>query len=142
MIVKSILIGEDIRQELGNKISLMGIFGGSLNINVPPQVPKEATVLVQLAFLVIIENTEPGNNANYFSINVSISLDGTIISDLKVKIDSIVVDQIVLLPIPRTNIPITKSSLLSVYAQIFKGETLHSESTATLNLNFDNAPQT
>jgi len=53
MKIKNILICDDIRHEMGGKVSAMGIIGDSINITVPGNAPQE--IQIPLAAVVTIE---------------------------------------------------------------------------------------
>jgi len=137
MLVKNILIGEDIRREEGNKLSLMGIFSSSINIEVQPDVPKETPVGVSLAFLICIENSDTSNNLKNYEIRTSMFLADKKFISLNAKIESTENDRLYLLPISKVEVPIFEATQLLVHVQIFKKEILVSEDKAVLVINMN-----
>lgn len=135
MLVKNILIGEDIRQEVGNKLSLMGIVGSSINIEIEKNVPKEKPVQVSLAFLISIENSDKANDPKDFEIHSAMSLGENKLLDIKAKIESTGDDRVYHLPVPRIGIGVSETSELLIHVQIFKNGTLISEDKAGLTIN-------
>lgn len=136
MIVKNILICEDIRQEVGNKLSLMGLLGSSINIDIEQNIPKEASVMLSLACLVSIENNNPENDAKDFNVQISMSLGDIKFADMAARIKSTgKMDRIAHLPVPRFEFGINETTKLSIHAQIMKNDTPVSEGTAILDIN-------
>jgi hypothetical protein len=137
VIIKNILIGEDIRQEIGNKISLMGILGSVLNIDVSPNVPKEMPVTVSLAYLISIEKTNPAIDPKDFSIQISMSTRENKLGSITARIQSTGEDRLFNLPVPRFQFPVTENTRLSVHVQVMKNDTQVSEHTAILDINLN-----
>jgi hypothetical protein len=138
MIVKNILICEDIRQEVGNKLSLMGVLGGSINIDTPPNIPKEASITLSLACLISIENTNPENDAKDFNVHISMSIGDNKLGHMTARIQSTgIIDRISHLPVPKFEFGIKETTRLSVRAHIMKNETSISENTAILDINLN-----
>jgi hypothetical protein len=135
MIVKNILIGEDIRQEVGNKLSLMGILSGSLNLEIPAEAPKDIPALITLAFLVSVENTDMQSNPKDFSVHIMISIGDETKANINARIESSGVDRIIHLPIPRFEFPIINNCTLIVRASVLKGDSVVSESSTVLDIN-------
>ncbi|MDO8947342.1 MAG: hypothetical protein Q7U88_09305 [Desulfocapsaceae bacterium] len=135
MLIKNILICEDIRQEVGNKLSLMGVLGSSINIDTPPNMPKEFSLALSLACLISIENTNTGNDAKDFNIQISIFIGENKIGNITAKIQSTgIIDRMSHFPVPKFEFAINKTITLSVHAQIMKKNTLVSENTAILDI--------
>lgn len=139
MIVKNILIGEDIRLELGNKISLMGIFGGSLNLEIPAGAPKEMPAALTLAVLISIDNTDANNNPKDFIVQVTIKIGENTFANIKAKIEStgVGVDRIIHLPIPNLQIPVVENVALTIHAAVLKNDTIVSEISTVLDINLN-----
>ena len=137
MIVKNILIGEDIRQEVGNKLSLMGIFGSALNIDVQANMPKDVPVGVSLACLISIENTNPANDPKDFNVQISLSIGENKLVSMAAKSESTGIDRIFHLPVPRFELGVTETTRLSVHVQIMKNDTLVSENSVVLDVNLN-----
>jgi hypothetical protein len=137
MKIKNILIGEDIRQELGNKISLMGILGDALKIDVPPSVPKELPLPMALAFLVSIENTDPKNDPKDFKINIVVSLCEKQIAKINAQASSTGEGRISHLPIPKIGFQLIETTTLTIQVQVTKNDKLISESSAHLKINLN-----
>lgn len=138
MIVKDILICEDIRQEVGNKLSLMGVLGSSITINTPPDKPKEVPVALSLACLISIENINPENDAKDFNVQISMSLGDNKLGDMTAKVQSTgIIDRISYFPVPRFAINIIETTRLSIHAKIMKNETSVSENTVILDINLN-----
>lgn len=138
MIIKDILICEDIRQEVGNKISLMGLLCSSITIDTPPDIPKGAPVALSLAGLISIENTNSENDGKDFNIQISMSIGDKKFSHMTAKVQSAgIIDRISYLPVPRFSFDVKETSRLSIHAKIMKNETSVSENTAILDINLN-----
>lgn len=139
MIIKNILICEDIRLEIGNKLSIMGVLGGSINIDTPSDMPKEAAVGISLASLVSMENSNPENNPNDFNVKISMSIGDNKVGDMTARIMSTgtSIDRISHLPVPKLEFVIKENTRFSVHAQIIKNDTVVSENTAVLDINLN-----
>lgn len=136
MIIKNIVIGEDIRQELGNKLSLMGIVGDSINIDIPKEAPKDAKIQVTLAALVTIEN-ELFKQINDFDIQVSMSLEDNQFARMAAKIGAEGNPRVLHVPVPKFGFPLTESVVLTINATILKAGAIISESSYALNVNIN-----
>ena len=134
MIIKNILIGEDIRQEVGNKISLMGILGSSLNIDIQSDTPKDTPVMLSFALLISIENTNQANDPKDYKVLISMSIGENKLVDMTARIESTGIQGISHLPVPRFELGVTETTRLSVYVQVVKNDTLVSECTAILDI--------
>lgn len=137
MIVKNILVGEDIRHELGNKLSLMGIFGGSLNADIPKEAPKEAEVRIPFAFLITIENTDPANDPKDFKVNINILVGANKLASMAAQIESGGKDRVMHLPVPKLEIGFKETTKVSVQVEIIKNGNKVSDSTAVLDININ-----
>ena len=140
MIVKNILICEDIRQEVGNKFSLMGVLGSAIHIDVPPGMPKDNIIVISLACLISMENSNQENDPKDFNVQISMSLADKKFGNMTAKIMSTgkQIDRISHLPVPKFEFGIKDgATTLSVHAQIIKNETVISESFATLDINLN-----
>jgi hypothetical protein len=139
MIIKDILVGEDIRQEVGSKISLMGLFGGDINIEIPANAPKDIPAGIMLAILITIENTNRIKMSKDYSVMVSVSLENNSVVNIKAQIESESNDRRILLPIPKIKIPIFVSgrNALLIKAQIFKAESIIAEESTTIDINLN-----
>jgi len=135
MLVKNILLCEDIRQELGNKFSLMGVVGSSINIDCPPGLPKDVSVPISIAFMISIENTDINNDPRGFVINTTMFLEENKLADMSAKVESLGDDTVYNIPFPKIGISVTKTSKFSVHVQILRDSTLISEGKATLGIN-------
>lgn len=139
MLIKNILVGEDIRHEVGNKISLMGIFGNSINIGIPADAPKDIKVGISLAVLLTIENSEDQQSGSSFTIDISVLTSGNTVATLKAQIQASADDRIIHVPFPKFNIVNTKSSEVTISARIVENNTLISEKSIKLNVNITRA---
>lgn len=135
MIIKNILIGEDIRQELGNKLSIMGIFGSSINIEVPPNVSEEPNVKLTLACLISIERTDLSSDPSDFKILIEMLVGDKKLGTMTANIEAIDLNRIFHIPTPRIEFAVTASTKLTVNVQAIKNDTLVSENTATMDIN-------
>lgn len=134
MIIKNILIGEDIRQEIGNKLSLMGIVGSSIDIDIRNK-PKEMPAAVSFACLISIENTNSENDPKDFKVLVSLSIGETKLGDMTARIESSGMERFFHIPVPRFQVVVTESARLSVHVSIKKNDILVTEAATTLNIN-------
>lgn len=136
MIIKNILVGEDIRQELGNKISLMGILGDSINIEIPHDAPKDMPVPIMLSSLITIENdqVEP---INEFAIEIIMTLGEKQIAKMGAKMGSDGNPKLLHLPVPKFEFATTESVILTINAKILKNNELLSECSSSLDVNIN-----
>jgi hypothetical protein len=143
MIVRNILIGEDVRHEVGNKLSLMGILGSSLNVEIQANAPKEAPVAISLACLISIENTNPENDPKDFNVQISMTIGENKLLNMTGKIKSTGIDRIFHLPVPRFELGFTENTRLFVHVQVMKDDILTAENTAILDINLirDSTPK-
>lgn len=136
MIIKNIIIGEDIRQELGNKLSLMGILGESINIDIPRDTPKDTPVQVILSSLITIEN-DRSELLKEFEIEVILLLGQDQFAKMAAKIGADGNPKILHVPVPKFEFPATESVVLTINAKILKDNESISESSCTLNVNIN-----
>jgi hypothetical protein len=138
MIVKNILICEDIRQEVGNKLSLMGVLlGSAISIDIPSGMPKDNIIVISLACLISMENSNQGNELKDFKVQISMFLGDNKIGNMTAKNMSTgkQIDRISHIPVPKFEFGIKRGvTKLSIHAQIIKNETILSESSATLDI--------
>lgn len=133
MIIKNIMIGEDIRQELGNKLSLMGIIGESINIDLPHDAPSDTQVQVILASLITIEN-DLSKQLSDFSIEVIMLLGENQFAKMASKIGINGNPRIMHIPVPKFEFAVAEPSVLTINAKISKDDELMSESSYSLNV--------
>lgn len=136
MIIKNILVGEDIRQELGNKLSLMGIVGDTINIEIPPEAPKDMPIPIILSSLITIEN-DRAESINGFVLEVTMSVGEQQIAKMGAKIGPDGNPKFLHLPVPRFEFAATESVILTINAKILKDNELMSESSSSLNVNIN-----
>lgn len=137
MLIKNILIGEDIRQEVGNKISLMGIVGDSLNMTIPANTPKDTPVSLALAFLVTMESDDPKKDPKSFDVLVEMHLGSQHLGKMDAKMTSTGNDRVIHLSVPKLGLLVTESSTFSISAQITKDGKLLDEGSAILNIGLN-----
>jgi len=137
MIVKNILIGEDIRQEIGNKLSLMGIIGDSLNIDLPPDTQNKLPVSVVLAALVSIENDDSVNNSSDFNLSVTMHIDENEFAKMNAHVGSVNSTRIFHLPVPKFAFQLDESAKLTIKVQITKKEKVIADYSSILNINLN-----
>ena len=135
MKVKNILICEDIRIEIGNKLSAMGIFGDTLNIEIPEQQVAGPQAAVILAALITIENIDPKADPKDYSIIVTIALGKNNIGKMIAKGASAGNDKILHLAVPKFSVPLIDSDKLFINVQLTKKDKVKNEYKATLNIN-------
>lgn len=136
MIIKNIIIAEDIRQEIGNKLSLMGIVGESINIDIPNDAPKDLQIPVILASLVTIENNE-AITTDGISMNVTMSLDEKQFAKMAATIGANGKPRILHLPVPKFEFTVTNSAVLTINAKILNGDVVISEESCTLGVTIN-----
>lgn len=138
MKIRNIIICEDIRKEEGNKLSLMGILGSSINMDIHPKLPEDTDVRIPLACLVCIENTNPTNDIKNFNVQMTMSLGESEIAKLNARIhDAKEGNRNVYLPVPKFEFGVKKSTTLSINAKIMKNNTIVSEYTAVLDIKLN-----
>ena len=136
MIIKNIIVGEDIRQELGNKLSLMGILGDAINIDIPSDAPKDAPVQVILSSLITIEN-DRSELINEFVIEVTMLLGENQFAKMAAKIGADGNPKILHVPVPRFEFATNESVILTINAKILKDNKPATESSYVLNVNIN-----
>ncbi len=137
MIIKSVIFCDDIRQEIGNKISAMGIFGDDLNFEVPADAPTDIPLPVSLGFILILERTDIKNDLKDFDVNISVVIENKEFAKIGVKIETIGSGKTIHLPVPRFTFPVSKSTTFVTNTQILEKGLLVTESSATLNINMN-----
>jgi hypothetical protein len=70
MRVHDFLVGEDIRMEMGNKHSVMGIFGDYLSVTLPADA-SDAPISVRLAFLLRMDVGPADPDTLHFEFKIS-----------------------------------------------------------------------
>lgn len=134
MIIKYIIFGEDVRHEVGNKLSLMGIVGSSVDIDLK-KIPKGLDPGMSLACIICVESINHDNDPKEFTLIVSISIGDAKIGEMAGRIQASGVGRIFHLPVPRIQVSVKESTILSVYAKIEKNDILITEHTASLDIN-------
>ena len=135
MKVNNVLICEDIRMEVGNKLSAMGIFGDTLNIDIPEIAATEPQAAVILAALITIEKIDSKTDPKDYSIIVSIALGKNIIGKMIAKGASAGNGKILHLTVPKFSVPLLDSDKLFINVQLTKKEKVTNEYKAILNIN-------
>lgn len=135
MKVKNIIIGEDIRHEVGNKVSMMGILGSSINIEIRPDAPKNIPIKIAFAFLISIENSNTANDPKDFDLNASMFLGKNKLLNMNANIQCAGNDRVYHVPIPRLEMEVIETTDFLVHVQILKNGTLVSEEKAWLSIN-------
>lgn len=136
MIIKNIIVGEDIRQELGNKLSLMGILGDSINIDIPQDAPKDMQIPVILSSLITIEN-DLSEQTNDFSIEVAMLLGENQFAKMAARIGADGNPKIFHIPVPKFEFAVTESTILTINSKILKDNEPISEGSYALNININ-----
>lgn len=135
MIIKYIILGDDIRHEAGNKFSLMGILGSSVEIDAN-RIPKGADAGLSLACIVGVENTNQNNDPKDFSMIVSFLLGDSKIGEMTGQIQVSGVGKIFHLTVPRFQISVKESSSFLVSVRIEKDGKTVTESSTNLDIAF------
>lgn len=138
MKIRNIIICEDIRHEVGNKLSLMGILGSFINMDIQPNLPEDTNVMIPLACLVCIENTNPANDTKEFKVQITMSLGESEFGKIKARIHAAGEEnRNVYLPIPKFEFGVKESTKLSINAKIIKNDDIVSEDTAVLDIKLN-----
>lgn len=137
MIIKSIIFCDDIRQEVGNKLSAMGMFGDDLNFEVPTDAPAETPFPVSLALMLILERTDINNDLKDFDINISMTIGNNEFAKVAAKVEATGIGKYIHLPVPRFTFPVSNNTAFVINVQIMEKGTLVSESSATLNITMN-----
>lgn len=82
MQIQDIILCEDIRKEIGNKSSLMGIFADSININVPASFPGSVVIKICVFFRVLLEKDDPTPD----QIKCEFESEGNIVHEVKLPV--------------------------------------------------------
>jgi hypothetical protein len=135
MIVKNIIICDDIRFENGNKLSAMGLYGSSLNLNVPPNLKKETAMPLYLALLITLQRQSNEDELREFSVNITISLGDVHFAGMAAKAEIANNDLILHIPVPRFALPVHQTTTLRAHVQIKKGDRVISEDSGLLAIN-------
>jgi len=138
MIVKHIIVGEDIRGEVGNKLSLMGILGDTLTINLDSPPPHDSMgTIVSLALLVILERTADDADQEEVKVQVAAIMGDIHLINLVAKLPLANIGKMMHLPVNRFDIAVATSSQVVINAQIFQNGVLSSKATSRLNININ-----
>lgn len=137
MKVKSIIICEDIRKEVGNKISVMGLLGSELNVDMQSTPPSEAPVTVPLAALISIEHVNKKNDSQDFHVIISIYIGEHKIAKMTARLEPTGTGKISHIPVPRFEIGVTDTTKVSIHVQVMEKDTLLSEDTAIIDINLN-----
>jgi hypothetical protein len=134
MVIKYIIFGDDVRHEVGNKLSLMGIVGSSVDID-SKKIPKGKDAGMFFACILCVENINHDNDPEEFTLTVSISMGDAKVGEMVGRIQASGVGREFYLPVPRFQLSVKESTILSVYAKIEKDAVLIAEHIASLNVN-------
>jgi hypothetical protein len=105
MKIKNILICDDIRHEMGGRVSAMGIIGDTINITVPENAPQE--IQIPLAAVVTIEKI--GNHKNIAMI-MEISSGEKRCNPLEIQIELKGAGTLFHIPFPKFPIEVIEST--------------------------------
>jgi hypothetical protein len=114
MKLKDVMLCDDIRTEVANKFSLMGIYYDVIRILSRPELPVAFPINMRLGLMVRLAADETDQFPLTFKIRYHINNEGEI-PNQREKI------KLVNLPLI-TNVPITKQGTLSFDLQLFKNE--------------------
>lgn len=137
MRILNIIIAEDIRRELGNKLSLMGILGGRINL---PESYKDANLHLPIAGLVSVETGHPENDHEDFNASIFVRLGDEKIGEINAKIESAGVGGVVHLPVRRFQIPAVENTDLVICVKITKSNEIIDTMERSLDIVFTRPP--
>lgn len=134
MIVKNIIFGEDVRHELGNKLSLMGVIGDTLNIEIDKNTPNSQQVGIAMAGIITLSREASEKTAGDYEVAIAISFGAEPFAKMQaqVKLDGSI--SIFQLPIPKFSFAVEKSETLFVNIQIMNSGKIESAYADTLKL--------
>jgi hypothetical protein len=132
MKVRNIQFCDDIRQEVGGKLSVMGVLGDTVNISVPAEAPKE--VPLSLAALATLEYTDKHKNV---ALSADLLVGGESIGRLEAQVELQGDGKIFHVPFPRFPAQIVNSTNVSINLQVKDGNTLIAEYQETLHVKLN-----
>ncbi len=130
MRIKNITFCDDIRREVGDKISVMGMLGNSVNINLPAGAPEKFPF--QLSFLVTLEN----ESQKYKEIVLSAELlaNKEQVAQVNAHIELRGEDSIFHVPFPKFGTEVSESMDITMKAKVLADEALVTEDEATIHV--------
>ena len=115
------IIADDIRQELGNKISVMGIYNDRMNFNMPKGI--EGPFPFHLGTLIRILLEENDQIPDRFSVSILFDEKevGSITGGVKTTAEKI---NFIVIPIVVNALPIPGSGVLRANVKVYSGDTI------------------
>jgi len=122
MKVLAFIISDDIRQEVGNKFSLMGIFNQSIELSIPGQAPNTGGVALRLGIMLRARLEENDPQPDSFSLELLFNQTSLarIVGQLTLEHREAPFNLLLTAPV----VPIHGSGLLDFRLQVNAGEEL------------------
>lgn len=123
------IIAEDIRREIGNKVSIMGIFSEKMTLSPKPQ---SWPIPMRIGIFIRIHVEDKDKKPDKFSVKISINsnnvarMEGAISSTEKIRI--------IMLPLVINPLPIAGVGLLQFNFSLFSGDEILLEAQNELNI--------
>ncbi|MCD6584815.1 MAG: hypothetical protein J7K96_03535 [Desulfobacteraceae bacterium] len=111
------IIAEDIRREMGNKVSVMGIFNDDITLNpIPPKWP----IPMHIGILIRIRVEDTDQKPDKFSIKISV--DGNKVAHMDGEISSTEKIGLLALPLVIKTLPIPGPGILQFDFSLLSGD--------------------
>lgn len=133
MIVKNIIFCEDIRQEIGNKISIMGALGSNINIKLNKDFPPDTSIQIDLAAVISIEKSP--EDSDKFEVKTNIFAGDKNLLVINGKVESSPLDTKFNLPVPKINYPAIGSETIKVVVEVFSEGNKIADGSTSINVN-------
>lgn len=134
------MIAEDIRFETGGKFSLMGIYGDSLDVNLPADAPDTCSTALSLVSFVTLEHTQSDTVPGDYNIQIVAGLSATEIFNMNARIESPARGGTFHLPTPKFTFQVAEADILKIHVVITTREAFVATGSATLAINIRRAP--
>jgi hypothetical protein len=109
MIISDCIFCDDIRQEIGSKISLMGIFGNNVTVTVSADHEGDAPLKIAMLLRVLVE--EGDTVPDHFVL--SLAHEGVEVAKSESKLDDSIIPEMIVIPLRFTQaLAIHKNGLL------------------------------
>jgi hypothetical protein len=131
------LVADDIRQELGNKTSVMGIFNNAISLNVPTDFKWPFPLRLGLYIRILSDDTDEIPNR----FQLKISLDGKVIAEFKGNLKTKEQAKLITLQLSANPLPIPALGVLNFQLELLKENVVISSFTNPFPINVSQMTQ-